>query len=175
MWCARKHSGCRIGSQSLATTNMSPPVRRNPRAGATLIEIMSALLILTVIALGTAAGLRLSQSLANQQRDRRLALERANGRMEDIRGATFSAIVPGLKNYAVWYLDKIAGNWRISTTNRGESFILSSCPHPIITTVQYVDINGSSNSFNCIRLRVSTQYGWNTKDVIVLETLESLF
>ena len=145
-----------------------------PRIGATLIEIMIAVIILTVIALGTAAGLRLSQSQTNAQRDRRLAMEQANGRLEDLRAATYSDIAPTINNYAVWYLDKTIGNWRVSTTNRGEVFLLSKQPHPIITTVQYVDINGTSNTFNCLRIRVSAQYGWKTNDLVVLETLESL-
>ena len=143
------------------------------RAGTTLIEIMVAIILLTVIALSSSVCLRYSQSLNNVQRDHRLAMERANGRLDELRAATVTDISP-TNDYAVYYLDRISGNWRISSANPGETFPLSGQPRPIITTIQYVDIDGSSNSFDCLRINVRAQYGAKTGDVVMLETLESL-
>ena len=144
------------------------------RRGSTLIELMVATIILLVMAIGTATGIRYSQSLTNMQRDRRLAMEKANGRLEEMRAANVASITPASNNYAVYYADHITANWRVSSVNNGETFMLSGQPHPMRTTVQYVDIDGSSNSFSCLRLHVETQYSWKTSDVVMLETLESL-
>jgi len=147
--------------------------RRCLRTGTTLIETMVSVIILAVIALGSAASLRYSQSLTNLQRNHRLAMEKANGRLDELRAATFTDISP-TNNYAVYFLDRITGSWRISTANRGETFLLGGQPHAMTTTIQYVDINGSGSSFACLRINVRAQYGSKTGDVVVLETLESL-
>ena len=156
------------------TTNNRRRHQIRLRGGTTLIEVMMAIVILLVIALGTSTAFQLSQSLANGQRDRRLAMEKTNGRLEELRAATYTDISPPFNNYAIYYVDRITGNWRISTANPGEIIILAGQPHPMSTTVQYMDIDGSSNSFDCLRINVQTQYGRKASDVIALATLESL-
>ena len=174
MWCFWIHEDCRGGSHSILPGSDNGARRRlNPPTGVTLIEIMIALVILTVIALGTAASLNLSQSMTANQRLRRLAMEEANGRIEDIRSAIHTNSALLANNYSVRYVDKITGSWRVSSNNCGETFMLGGQQRPLTTTVQFFDVDGSGSDYSCVRLNVRVQYGRTANDTVVLETLAS--
>ena len=147
--------------------------KRQTRSGTTLVEVLVSCLILAVIAVGTGACLSLSRTGAAVQRNRRTAMELANSRMEEIRGALYAAIVPPVASYDTYYLDFITGAWRVSATDQGETVTLGGRSRPMVTTVQYMDVDGGPASYDCLRISVSVQYRDTARDAVTLQTVRS--
>ena len=146
---------------------------RQPRSGTTLVEVLVSCLILAVIAVGTGACLSLSRTDASVQRNRRTAMELANSRMEELRSALYSDLVPPAANYDTCFLDFMTGAWRVSATDQGETVTLGGRSRPIVTTVQFMDADGGSASYDCLRISVSVQYRDAVKDTVTLQTVRS--
>ena len=143
------------------------------RGGSTLVEVIVACVILAVIAIATASCLYLARGGTTVQRNRRSAMELANSRMEELRSAAYPSIAPPTLTYAVQYLDRIGGVWHASATDPNETVVIGGIARPMVTTVQYVDADGGSASYDCLRLKVVVQYRGNAGDVVILETIES--
>ena len=89
------------------------PARR-PRAGATLVEVMIACVILLVMAVGGAAYLYQSGAILVTQRNKRVALETGNTRLEEIRATGYTALTALVPtDYDVHYLRKVGGSWQV--------------------------------------------------------------
>lgn len=151
----------------------APPGRtgRDPRAGTSLVEVMVGCVILGVLALASAASLQYARSTSVQQRDRRTALELANSRLEEIRGAAFNAVKPSANNYNLYYLRKPGANWVVSAGGTNETVAVNGRDRSRITTVQYVDVDGGSASYDALQFKVSVQYGSSADMWVELETL----
>lgn len=132
-----------------------------------------AILILSILAIAGAASMHLSRAATVAQRDRRTALELANSRLEDARVAPYDAISPPAYNYTTYYLSRTGANWKVTAANPGETATINGRPFPMQTTVEYVDVDGGSSSYDALRLWVSVQYLANTSSAVVLETLRT--
>lgn len=132
-----------------------------------------AVLILSILAIAGAASMYLSRSTAIVQRDRRTALEIANGRLEDARVAAYDSVSPLAQNYNTYYLSRTGANWKVTSTDPGEKAVINGRPQTMRTTVQYVDIDGGSSSYDVLRFMVSVQYHANASSVVALETLRA--
>lgn len=132
-----------------------------------------AILILSILAIAGAASMHLSRSATLAQRDRRTALEIANGRIEDTRVAAYGSISPLAQNYNIYYLSRTGANWRVTSADPGEKAVVNGRQRAMQTTVQYVDIDGGSSSYDVLRLMVSVRYHANTSSVVALETLRA--
>ena len=146
------------------------PIRSDLRRGSTLVEVAIACVVLAVIAVGTAACLSLARGQASIQRDRRMAMEIANSRLEDIRCAAYSDLANGTLNYNVYYLDKITGTWRLSTSDQGETVAINNRRRAMTTTAQY---NPADGDYDCLLVSASVQYGNGPKDVVTLSTIKA--
>ena len=104
--------------------------------------------------------------------DRRMAMEMANSRLEDVRGAPYSVLTNSL-SYNVYYLDKITGAWRMSASDQGETVSINGRNRPITTTAQYLDADGGSASYDCLRVTASVRYGNAAKDTVTLSTIRA--
>ena len=151
------------------------PRRAGPpaRAGATLVEVLVAAVILAVVALATAACLYHARAQARLQGDRRLALEMANSRLEELRGAAYATLCPLARNYTPCYVDRMTGAWRVSAADPGETVTLAGQSQPITTTVQYQDACGGGTTYDCLRIKVKVQYRAGANNVVNLETMRS--
>ena len=147
--------------------------RSDFRHGSTLVEVLVACLILAIIAVGTAACLYLSQGAIAVQKNRRTATELASSRLEELRAAPYASICPSAKNYNLYYIDRITGSWRVGTTSQGETVKVNGTARPMTTTVRYVDADGGSATYDCLRLTVTIQFGRGALDTVTLETLEA--
>ena len=146
---------------------------RQPRSGTTLVEVLVSCLILAVIAVGTGACLSLSRTDASVQRNRRTAMELANSRLEEIRGAPYSDVCPASQSYDVNFVDWMTGSWRVSNADQGETVTIGGRTRPISTTVQYMDVDGGAATYDCLRIAVSVAYGGGPEDVVRLATIRS--
>ena len=147
--------------------------RRRSRRGATLVEILVACVILAIVAVGTAACLYMAQGATAVQRNRRTAVELASSQLEELRSAPYALISQLGNNYNIYYIDRLTGNWRVTGANHDETVLVNGQRRPITTTVQWFDADGAGDIRDCIRLKVSVQYGRNASDIVTLETLES--
>ena len=138
--------------------------------GFTLVEVMVAIVILMVMALGSAAFLYHSQVGISTQGDKRVALEAASSRLEEIRASQYDSIKPPANNYNVYYLSGQAGGWTRTENDPGETRNINGKTLPIVTKVRYMDINGGPDSYDYVQITVSTGYRTDINDMVTLET-----
>lgn len=143
------------------------------RSGTSLVEVMVAVVLLAVLAIGGAASLHLARSQMVSQRNHRMALEVAGGRLEALRAAAYTQVTPLVQNYVANFVDLMTGAWRVSAADPGETVSIGGRARPMVTTVTYVDADAGSASYDLLRFRVSVQYGTRTQDVVRLETMRS--
>ena len=144
------------------------------RAGTTLVEVMVACVILMIVALAGAGYVYQSQSALGVQSNKRIALEAGNARMEDIRGTAYT-VLQGLvpADYGLHYLKKVGVAWQVSSTDPGETVSINGLFMPITTTLQYMDIDGGINTYDCFAVTVSTAYRKGFSDRVTLQTIYS--
>jgi len=135
-----------------------------------LVEVMIAVVILMVMALGSAAFLYHSQVGISTRGNKRVALEAASSRLEEIRASDYNDIEPPVKNYDVYYLSRQVGGWMLSDNDPGETKNINGKTLPIVTKVRYMDIDGEPDSYDYIRITVSTGYRAGIDDTVTLET-----
>jgi prepilin-type N-terminal cleavage/methylation domain-containing protein len=140
------------------------------KCGFTLVEVMIAIVILMVMALGSAAFLYHSQVGISTQGNKRVALEAASSRLEEIRASDYNDIEPPEKNYDVYYLSGQVGDWTLTDNDPGETRNINGKTLPIVTKVRYMDINGGPDSYDYVQITVSTGYHTGINDMVTLET-----
>lgn len=142
--------------------------RLRSRRGTTLIEILWACLILAVIAVAAGSFVSLSGGLVSVTRNHRIALEAANSRLEDIRASGFDAVKPSTQTYATNYISRSGSSWQVTSSNPNEVLWIQGHNYPINTTVQYIDIDGGSASYDVLRITVSVLYRKNEPNRVQL-------
>lgn len=143
------------------------------RRGTSLVEVMVGCLILAVLALGFATSLQYAKSMSVKQRDRRTALELANSRLEELRGAAYSQVWPSASNYNIYYLRQTGTTWVASAGATNENVVVNNRTWPMKTTVQYVDVDAGSASYDALRFNVSVRYDSGVSNLVSLETLRA--
>ena len=133
------------------------------------MEVMIAIAILTVMALGSVAFLYHSQVGISTHGNKRVALEAANSRLEEIRASQYDNIKPTENDYDIHYLSGQVGNWALTDDDPGETMNINGKTLPIVTKVRYMDIDGEPNS-GYIWITVSTGYRAGIDDTVTLET-----
>lgn len=125
---------------------------------------MIAIVILMVMALGNAAFLYHSQVGISTQGNKRVALEAASSRLEEIRASQYDDIKPTENDYDIHYLSGQVGNWALTDNDPGETKNINGKTLPIVTKVRYMD------SYNYVQITVSTGYRTGINDMVTLET-----
>jgi Tfp pilus assembly protein PilV len=151
------------------------PARRSKAtelSGSTLVEVMVALLILAVMALGTAAFMYHGRSSVYAQRDRLAVFELANGRLEELRAEPYTTFTDTLpETYDVYWMRKRAGAWEFYNVRRTQNLLVNrSRRYRITTTVQYVDADGGTPSYDMLQFTVSMRYRTGDTDEVILST-----
>ena len=119
-----------------------------PASGFTFVEVMIAMIILALLAIGGGAFLSYSRTHVDIQRNKRAALEEANKRLEELRASGYDATKPTNNNYVVVYLQKSGNAWNRRSSDPGETVSINGQTMPIVTTVQFVDVDGGSASYD---------------------------
>lgn len=132
-----------------------------------------ACLILGILAIAATESIRYSKSMTIVQRNRRTATDIANGRLEDVRSVSYTNVASGTVNGTLRYLRRNANSWSILNSDPGETVVVNGRSRPIVTTVQYIDADGGSTSYDCLQVVVRVNYGPGANDVVRLETVRS--
>ena len=144
--------------------------RPKTACGFTLVEVLIAIVILTVVAIGGVAFIYHSQVGLIFQGDKRVALEAANSRLEELRASQYGNITPTGDDYDIHYLSGQIGSWTITDSDPSETKTINGKTLPIVTTVRYMDIDGGFNSYDYIRITVNTGYREAISTTITLDT-----
>ncbi len=150
---------------------MSIRSRRGHRLGTSLVEIVIAMFILTIVALGTTAYIHHAVGRINRERNRRVAVAVANARLEALRAAPYADVTPPSLNYTTYFLAAQAGGgWNKYDANPAENVLINGRSFRIITRVRYMDLDGGSSSYDCVRAIVTVRYLPGSTDQILLAT-----
>jgi Tfp pilus assembly protein PilV len=145
--------------------------RGRHRTGSTLIEVLMAAVILTVVVLGTSAQLYFSRSDQLRQLTKRTVLEAASTRLERLRAAGFDALAAAIpQDYDSHYLVQAGGAWTAMDTDPGDELEANGRTFPMTTTVRFGDIDGGPASYDCLQLAVNVPLNTNGSENITLET-----
>ena len=115
-------------------------LNKNMRKGTTLIESMWAILIMAIVALAGGAFIFFSSIRVNQERVKRIALEMANARLEELHVAGYAGI-DGVCGGSDCSIKKNSGSWVIGND---ELLDIRGVAYPIDTNIQYDYISGES-------------------------------
>ncbi|MDA0321962.1 MAG: prepilin-type N-terminal cleavage/methylation domain-containing protein [Verrucomicrobia bacterium] len=148
------------------------------RDGATLVEVMVASVILLVMALGSTAFMYHSRANIGIQRNKRVAVDVANSRLEEVRASNYDEIKPLTLDYGTHYLSAPSGTtWTRGTSAPGETVTINGQTYPIVTTVRYIDVDSGTSfddftaSHDAVRIAVSVSYRINSSDVVTLQSI----
>jgi hypothetical protein len=134
---------------------------------------MLAMMILVVLALGVAAYIYYGRAGVYAQRDRLTVLELVKGRMELLRATDFEDVKPPSEDYSVyWMRPPRNGNtrWRFYSSRARQRLNVNSRRYLMTTTVQYVDVDGGTTSYDALKFIVSMRYRTGSTDEITLST-----
>jgi prepilin-type N-terminal cleavage/methylation domain-containing protein len=116
-------------------------MRQRDKAGFSLVEIMTATVILAVLAVGSAAILANTGVIIRGEKNKRMAVERANERLELIRQTSFSDLEPPQVK-KLYYLDADSDGTSFVRDNDGKVIHYSSNPGDTI------EVNGVDRSID---------------------------
>jgi len=126
---------------------------------------MVSVLILMIVAVAGARYLFTSDAVLAIQRNRRAALETANGRLEDLKATFTSWPVDANPDY----ITKNGTSWATWGTYTNQYVTNNGVRMSLLTTLQWLDASSS----NCVKATVSVAYRTNQSDQVVLQTLIS--
>ena len=152
---------------------MTPPstVRSGSKHGSTLVEVMIALLLVTILVLGVASFIYYGRASVYAQGDRLAVLERVNQRLEWLRSEPYTSVQPPSENFSTYWMRRpTTGGWRFYTSRRTENVTVNTRQYPMTTTVQYVDVDGGTPSFDALLFTVGMRYRTGSTDEMLIST-----
>jgi len=141
--------------------------------GATLIELMVSLFIIAIIILGMGMFFFYSRVAIVREGYPQAALLIASGRLEELKAAEYSKIIPSDFNpyYNPYYITR-GDNWNLSISPTYDSVTVDNLTNQkMLTQAQYHDDDGMSNSYDYLEVKVTVEYGNRTNDTVSLTTL----
>jgi len=152
-------------------------VPQTRQSGSTMVEVMLAAFMLLLIALAGGAYIYHARADISQQRNRRVAMEAAVGRLEAIRGTIYNQIRPTTNlDFSVYYLSRPNGVWMNGLSDPGEMISVNNRLVPLTTRVRYVDLEVLSgvasipDSTDMLEIKVDAGYRVGSADRVYLET-----
>lgn len=134
--------------------------------GSTLVEVMVSCVVLMVIAIAGAEYLARGKSMLVQQKNKRVAIEVANSRLEDVRGTAYRDLVMSV-NTNVFSPQSVVKSNSTWVTGSGEMISVSGASLPISTVFQFTNIDGAA----MLRVTVGVQSRADLADRVTLQTL----
>lgn len=154
---------------------------RGGRKGATLIEAILAMIILAILAIGGMSFIVHGTNQLNIYRNKLIALEIANNRLEELRALNYEKVATSPQNDTSWYVKKKSdGTWeldidgnlmRFSETDAEEPVVINGLTKAITTTIQYMDKSGSpGGSCDYLLVIAKTGYRAGSSEIVELRT-----
>lgn len=148
---------------------LHPSVELSARAGATLVEVLMAVVLLGLLAVAGGAHLYHARAIVAIQRNRLIATELTTGRIEQLHSSRPAAIQP--PGPGIYYLAPTGTTWALTQTDPGDSVTLNHRSFPMQSTVEWRDLQQGVTSNHYLRLTVSTAHRPETDDRVTLSTL----
>ncbi|MFC1467991.1 prepilin-type N-terminal cleavage/methylation domain-containing protein [Verrucomicrobiota bacterium] len=137
-----------------------------PRGGATLVEVMIAVIILAVIVIGAGAMLSLSRGTISVQRNKHVALAKAIEIMERIQAETYANIRPPDPSPTIYTLDE---NLNINADTNYVWYVdINGIDRPISIAVERFNTTSPTNEF--VRVNLELEYREVTEEKIEIES-----
>jgi hypothetical protein len=149
---------------------MNTKVRQAGPRGASLIEVVTACLLLAIIAIAGVSALYQTGAGLAIQKNRRIALGLANSRLEEIRSTAYGvlvALIPVNSNVNS-VIRNASGQFAVGS---GETVSVGGKQMPLFTTLQYLDADGGLTTYDYLRVTASVQYR-TERDVVTLQTMK---
>lgn len=142
--------------------------QRSGMRGNSMVEILVACVLLAVLAVAGMTALYEAGGALEIHKNHRIALGIANSRLEELRSMPYT-LLTGLipKNYNTNAIAKVGGQFALAY---GETVPIGGKPMPISTSLQYVDIDAGTNTYDYLRMTVSVQYR-TANEQVTLQTL----
>lgn len=143
--------------------------RRERRRGTTLVEVVIAIFILMVMAIGSGAYLFHGRAGIGVQRNRRAALEMAASRLEHIRSSNYADLEP--PDSQTYFVSRQSGLWQLTLTDPSETATVNGFSYPLTTSVRKVTASSPTREYLVAAVTIGYRLGSN--DRIALETIVS--
>jgi prepilin-type N-terminal cleavage/methylation domain-containing protein len=147
--------------------------RERGRSGVTIVEVMIAMIVLAIMAIGGAAFLFHSRATISAQGRKRQALEISNARLERIRATPVNVITNALRadNFTLHYLSEDgAGGWNVGVVPNTETVTVDGHAYSLETTAVYRDLDGGPASYDYLEIAAKTTHGRAPQDFVQLKT-----
>lgn len=144
-------------------------LQRQVLAGTTLVEVMLSVVILGVLAVAGGAVIAQTRQNLTLQKQRRVATEIANGRIESIRASPYTSLTPLTGSTA--YLSPTSGTWIRASIDPGNMIAVGGIQYPIQTRVDLGAGGGSAQPTNSLLLTVTVTYRPSSGDHVTLTTV----
>ncbi len=142
-----------------------------------LIEVMVAIVLLSVLILASASYLQHSATSVIVSRNRRAVIAAANRRLEELRATPYRRLAPSSQNDTLYYLLPDGRTWQVSTDDPEENLVVNDISLPMVTTVQYGDRDpdDARQTYDYLKLTVRIKYRLGREDEVVLQTFKAPF
>lgn len=166
---------CRIPSTATGalpmavTRTKSSAFPGHPESATTLVEVLVAMVVLMVMALGSAAYMYHSRAGIIVQGIKRLALEAGTTRLEEIRTSAYDDVRPELGNLC--YLSKVDGHLLRHLADPEETVAIGGRALPMTTEIQLVREGTVPHEY--LHVAVTVGYGADPSATVTLETVYS--
>jgi type II secretory pathway pseudopilin PulG len=149
-------------------------IRKTPNnRGATIVESMLAIALLLIVVIGGAAFIYHNAGAIAIEKNKRIALEVANRRLEEMRASNYEDIIPmPADDWNVHNIKLVSGSWVLDSAD-DENVVINGINFPITTIVQYVDGNADTppDSHDYILANVRVGYRLNPDERVELVTI----
>lgn len=150
----------------------SPHIRAT-QTGGSLVEVMIAVLVLAVLAIGGVSFMYRSGAGLAVQRNRMGALAVVTGRLEEIRATRWSALAAMVPHdygeHAIRHPAGASGtNW---VPGSGETIAVNGHVMAIDTTLQFMDVDGGASSYDVLKVTAAVQYRMGSADWVTCRTI----
>lgn len=143
----------------------------NSDNGATLIELMIALIIIAIIIIGGGMFFFYGRVSIVREGHRRAALSIASQRLEELKAADYSKIIPPDFNYNPYYITR-GDDWNpLENLTYDYVTVDNLTNQKMLTQAQYRDDDEMNDSYDYLEAKVTVEYSNRANDTVSLTTL----
>lgn len=148
------------------------PIPAAGRHQITMIEVLLAILLLTIMAIAGGAYITHGGADVRIENHRRIATELGSSRLEQILVADYVQIEPP-ENMSVYYYSIEDGQWQRHSSDPEEILAANGFEYPIVTTMQYKDRDGGFPTYDYLEIKVKVGYRNDMNNYVELQTQRS--
>lgn len=149
----------------------------NSNRGATLVELIVALVIIAMVILGGGMFFFYGRVNIIREAHRRAALLVASQRVEALKAAEWDDIAldgpPPYPSYDLYYITYSSGLWNINTSETKDTGVQvdNLSDGEMLTEAQWEDDDGALDSYDYLKIMVTVEWSDSTTNTVNLTTL----